>query len=334
MDTLPTLLTQPLLTIAIPTYNRSKYLSLLLEGIFDQILHEDRVELIVSDNASTDETAKVVDELKLLGLKLQYLKNECNLGADRNILQCYEKAQGKYVWIFGDDDLILPGGISTILKYISAGEYDLLYVSSCGFQNNNYPVAAISRGTIEITNVEEYVRRVHVFLTFISGNIVNKNRVSKARPAKFSSLIGTSLVQLSWIYTAIEIHQRSLFIRDVIVATRTNNTGGYDLFVVFGPRFKAITEAWLNSERLRRLILNGTLQYFFPGFLLASKLKDHVFSRKDPDKVLRETFHSNYRYWFFDMPIAILPRGCDRAWVALVRAVNWLDMKCGSPIMR
>jgi glycosyltransferase involved in cell wall biosynthesis len=43
---------RPLLTIAIPTYNRSACLTQLLEALRPQLVGESRVELIVSDNAS------------------------------------------------------------------------------------------------------------------------------------------------------------------------------------------------------------------------------------------------------------------------------------------
>jgi abequosyltransferase len=47
---------KPLLTIAIPTYNRAGYLKELLSILADQLKDEPRVELIISDNASPDET--------------------------------------------------------------------------------------------------------------------------------------------------------------------------------------------------------------------------------------------------------------------------------------
>jgi glycosyltransferase involved in cell wall biosynthesis len=51
---------RPFLTIAISTYNRSAFLSELLSCLFDQCKSDPRLEVLVSDNASTDETSAVV----------------------------------------------------------------------------------------------------------------------------------------------------------------------------------------------------------------------------------------------------------------------------------
>jgi glycosyltransferase involved in cell wall biosynthesis len=96
---------RPLLSFTIPTCNRAKYLDQLLGALLKQLHGESRVELIVSDNASTDNTPAVVEAYRQQGLPIRYLRNQANHGPDFNILQCYEQAAGRYVWIFGDDDL-------------------------------------------------------------------------------------------------------------------------------------------------------------------------------------------------------------------------------------
>src|SRR5579872_3211144 len=121
---------KPLLTIAIPTYNRAGCLKELLSMLADQLTNEPRVELIISDNTSPDDTPAVVREFQERGLCVRYIRNTQNIGPDANFLQCFEQARGKYVWIFSDDDLILPGGVAKILGYAAAAEYDLIWVSS------------------------------------------------------------------------------------------------------------------------------------------------------------------------------------------------------------
>ena len=58
-DTAQRTLAQPLLTIAIPTFNRAAQLRVLLEALEPQIAGRPEVEVFVSDNASTDETPQV-----------------------------------------------------------------------------------------------------------------------------------------------------------------------------------------------------------------------------------------------------------------------------------
>src|ERR1700741_4037653 len=104
----------PLLTIAIPTYYRGRFLNQLLEILAPQLKGESRVELIISDNSSQDETPAVVDSFKKTGLSVTYKRNETNIGADANFLQCYQMASGEYVWIVGDDDVIVSGGLQLV----------------------------------------------------------------------------------------------------------------------------------------------------------------------------------------------------------------------------
>src|SRR5277367_2609330 len=106
---------RPLLTIAIPTFNRCQFLRQLLDSLGEQTRGDDRVEILVSDNASPDETSAVVAEARRQGTRLNYIRNEENIGADANFLQCYERATSKYLWIFSDDDLLRPGAVHLIL---------------------------------------------------------------------------------------------------------------------------------------------------------------------------------------------------------------------------
>src|SRR5207245_1879409 len=142
-------------------------------------------------------TPRVVQEFESRGLPVRYIRNNQNMGADANFLQCFEQAHGNYVWLFSDDDLIAPGGLAKILNYCQAAEYDLIWVSSYSFGESHTPrPLEVHNDAIEISDAKEYAKLVHVFFTFISGNIINKDRVLAAGPTAFSSLVGTSLVQL------------------------------------------------------------------------------------------------------------------------------------------
>ncbi len=63
---------RPLLTIAIPTYNRSGCLAELLAMLAPQLAGETRVELVISDNASFDDTPTVIKSFRGNGLDLTY----------------------------------------------------------------------------------------------------------------------------------------------------------------------------------------------------------------------------------------------------------------------
>lgn len=331
----PHRIAEPLLTIAIPTHNRAGCLRELLLLLAEELKGEPRVELIISDNASPDETPSVVQDFLARGLRVRYIRNVQNIGADANFLQCFEQARGKYFWIISDDDLIVPGALARILSYCETAEYDLIWVSNYPFVTFHQPVAVKGRrDAVEIADPVAYVKRIHVFFTFITGNIINKNTVLEAGPKPFSSLVGTSLVQLGWTYTALNRFARGLYIREKLIAMRVNNTGGYRLFQVFGSRLAAITRTWLSSENLGRIVMNGTLQRFWPPILLQYKKNAGLFADEArPETVLTPLFGDNIRYWFFVYPVIVLPSLAAALWVLGVRVVNRLDKAAGFPLL-
>ena len=78
----------PLLTIAIPTWNRASFLALNLERLSQEGLNTwDLVEVLISDNASTDGTQRVVSEAVAVGMPVRYIRNAENIGSDANIAQ-------------------------------------------------------------------------------------------------------------------------------------------------------------------------------------------------------------------------------------------------------
>src|SRR5579859_6264340 len=110
-------MTRPLLTVAIPTWNRAPYLEQNLSQLLSEtaMLRPDLVEILVSDNASTDETAATVEKIRQSGLVVRYVRNERNMGWAFNFAQCFDLAVGKYVVLLGDDDVFVNGALATVL---------------------------------------------------------------------------------------------------------------------------------------------------------------------------------------------------------------------------
>lgn len=111
---------KPLLSIAIPTYNRAGFLENLLHNIVPQAKAlEGMIEICISNNASSDNTREMVMSFKDKYPDLiKYNDNEKNLGYDRNMLKAIELAVGEFIWTFGDDDLVREGGLNEVIKLI------------------------------------------------------------------------------------------------------------------------------------------------------------------------------------------------------------------------
>ena len=90
-------------TIAIPTYNRAdRFLQSAIECALEQTWED--LEIIVSDNCSTDNTGEVVKSYS--DSRLRYIRQEENIGANNNFNFCVNNANGDYLLLFHDDDVI------------------------------------------------------------------------------------------------------------------------------------------------------------------------------------------------------------------------------------
>ena len=104
-----------LVTIGMPTYNRAdKFLRPAIECALAQTWQN--LEIIVSDNCSTDDTEAVVRSYD--DPRLRYVRQETNIGANNNFNYCIENAQGSYFLLFHDDDAIDPDMIESCMQVV------------------------------------------------------------------------------------------------------------------------------------------------------------------------------------------------------------------------
>lgn len=330
---------RPLLTLAIPTYKRAGCLKELLDVLAPQMEGETRVELLVSDNCSPDDTSAVVQSFLDRGLPIRYNRNQTNLGADGNFVRCYEMAAGEYFWVFGDDDIIVPGGLQEVLSHLELREFDLLYLHAKPFRNPYAADAADSAFTHKLrvfSSAEEFALYAYTNLTFISGNIVRKSSLEALPHVDFRKLIGTNLVQLSWILSMLASNPKCASILDRVVANRLDNGGGHGTFHVFGTTLRQIVEDLLGLEsRVGRAIINRTIQAWFPWVIVLTRRNRQArHLPEDAEGILKGLFRQNPRYWVFVHPVLRMPVPLAMLWMWAGKVINRLDGLMGYPIAR
>ena len=119
------------ISICIPTYNRAECLVNCLNSIkLNSNKFNNEVEVCISDNCSTDQTEEVVRNAQE-HLDIKYHKNSKNLGIPFNFLNVVDMAGGEFVWLLGDDDLLIPSAFAQIINLIdSYKKVDFFYVNS------------------------------------------------------------------------------------------------------------------------------------------------------------------------------------------------------------
>lgn len=121
------------LSIYIPTFNRVETLLQLLNTIKETCTGQQRksIEVVVSDNASTDLTQQMMKIALDNGFIDKYIRFSNNRGSDENISSCYYSTNGDFVWILCDDDLPKKNSINNILSLIesSGDEISMIYTN-------------------------------------------------------------------------------------------------------------------------------------------------------------------------------------------------------------
>jgi glycosyltransferase involved in cell wall biosynthesis len=119
------------ISICIPTYNRASLLENCLNSIIQgNQFSENDFEICISDNCSTDNTQEIVQSAQKK-ISINYSRGSSNIGMARNFLKVVDMAIGEFVWIIGDDDLLLPGALIKLKKLINEhSEVDFFYINS------------------------------------------------------------------------------------------------------------------------------------------------------------------------------------------------------------
>lgn len=108
----------PVVSVGMPVLDGARYMAETLDSILGQDV--DGLELIISDNASTDATEEIARSYAARDPRVRYVRNERNLGAARNYNQLVDLAGGRYFKWAGYDDLLRPGYLRRCVEVLDA----------------------------------------------------------------------------------------------------------------------------------------------------------------------------------------------------------------------
>jgi FkbM family methyltransferase len=164
----------PLLSICISTYNRSDWLKLSLTRLLSIVKsYSNLIEVVVCDNASTDNTHAVILELSH-NYDFIHKRNDYNIGMLGNLSETANLASGKFVWVIGDDDHINTDCLEHILKVILIYPCINIIYTNYSFTHYNNPNTEIdelerSQQLISPVSKSRYVEK----LSSVAANTPN-----------------------------------------------------------------------------------------------------------------------------------------------------------------
>lgn len=96
----------PRVSVGLAVYNGENFIAPALESILSQTLRD--LEVVVSDNASTDRTAEICRAYASRDSRIRYTRNDVNIGSTRNFNRVFELSRGEYFKWAAHDDLVAP----------------------------------------------------------------------------------------------------------------------------------------------------------------------------------------------------------------------------------
>lgn len=296
---------QKLLSICFPTYNRAACIGEQLKRLssVDKAVLED-VEIIVSDNCSPDATKDVILSYQS-GLEFKYNRNVKNLGPDENYLYCFSHATGKYIWLVGDDDYLVPDNLHVVIETLKNKEIGFLFIKPKS--NPNKPVYQ------EFTCKEDFLKEIGFLITFLTSSIIRRDYVQDVDVTPYK---GTWQEYVPFFLTSIIKGERNgelLFnIYEAPAAGDTN--GGYKIFNVFGEGFLRIVSDYYSqgkiSKRMYKIEKEASFNFLMPfAFALVVEHRKSNFEINEAWPTLKRLF------------------GTWKVKIALIRFVLWKSVR-------
>lgn len=259
-----------MLTIAIPTFNRAAQLDRQLGWLAAAVVgHEREVELVVSDNCSTDATAEVTARWQaVLGPRLLEVRRQPeNVGAIRNIRDCLVRARQRHVWVVGDDDVMSPTAVTAVLERL--GRSPDLALLNLGFSSRSVVTGE---------------------LLFARCYDVDGERVRTDGATVFTDLLAHD-------YGGVALTSAQVYRSDLVRAAVETWTGREDNLVVqifWGAACAAAgdvqvtEEVWLECSAGTHFFLDDPVLHLRLGFVDLPELAQQLAGLGYPDPVLRE----------------------------------------------
>jgi abequosyltransferase len=315
----------PILSIVIPTYNRARFLALALEGLREEISNvaPDSVEVIVSDNASEDDTAAVVEAAIAHGLSLRAIRNPNNLGSDANIAQVFNMASAPYVLILGDDDLLVAGTLRWLVATLHRETYGVICMKPYGYDRD--PVREYPGGAGAVLTFDDsgnFIATLGAHVTLISACVINKSLLGNVDARAFC---GGNLVQVHLVLAAALAARKNLLRTTYSVACKRNNSGGYDFTEVFVSELGRILDSFvgkgLSQASLDKFGRRMMLSYY-PTYLLRGRRNGSPAQQQATYRIFSERFGKDPFFWIWIAPILRLPRRLALVWGYCVVAIG------------
>ena len=154
----------PLVSIGMPVYNGEEYIRQALDSLLAQDFKD--FELIISDNASTDNTAEICKRYLEKDNRIRYYRNEVNIGAEANFNNLINYATAPYFMWASHDDIRESSYITELVKIMESDKSIVLAFSDFDTIDENGKQIGIYPKILKLSSSETIFKRAYRFISF------------------------------------------------------------------------------------------------------------------------------------------------------------------------
>jgi len=213
------------LSIIMPNYNHGQFLRSRIESILEQLTDED--ELVVVDDASTDESASIIGKYASKDSRVRLIQNGQNMGPAKSANIAIEHAKGEYVAWLASDDIMLPGFVKQNMAILQKNPKIGIVCSSFVEWDDRFPSETVQyEPQLNVDNPQVFSPSIitQVFWNtnfWIPGNTAITKRSHILKYGLFNSSFGHLC---DWfLFHTIALYEGAAYIPSPLALFRKNN---------------------------------------------------------------------------------------------------------------
>jgi abequosyltransferase len=315
-----------LLSICIPTLNRSTYLHSLLNNISLEITKynlSNDLQIVIIDGNSNDDTESMVSSYDFKCNK-KYFRRQVREGIDKDIIKSIELSNSDFCWLFSDDDLFTDGAINHVLDILKKDRE----LSGCFCNRVSYDfqmkhkVAEISQWPGKIfeqnrlfTNKSECIKLIGMDFGFISSQIINRTNWLEAFGSEnYGDLYKSYYFMVHIFFRMMNKKFKWLYIHKQLIIQRTgndtllNNEGVIKRQNIEHESFEKILNLHYKKNSSEFFFFFNKMVHRLPRAIANLKSQNIPYSTQlDILKLLFKKYNKYVRFWFIVIPIFFIP---------------------------
>jgi len=306
----------PLITLGLPVYNGEFCIGLTLESISDalnNVQDKTQVEILVSDNKSTDKTSEVVKSFAD-DYQIKYSCNDTNIGYDGNIDAIVKKANAKYIWFLGCGEKVKIDSLSRLIAKLNNNiEYTNILLDFDIYDERKDAItdkrvfSFENDVLLEGKNNFEYSK----YGPAVSSNIVNKEIWLKVIDKPFV-VDGWCHIERILGMIALDENSKTLMLAQPYFTLYREKDGwwtkpnSYLLLLLHVKVIKSMLNMGYNKDVVNKL-QHKQSRFALIGAVVQSKGYGLKISKKLFNDLL-ELFKYDYFFWLFVFPLLLTPK--------------------------